>query len=83
MKHNNKYIYPKTVRETIEGKRHYNINEKEMLKTFNCGIGMVLSVDSERAEAIESKLSQYEMQPTRLGHVITGEGVQYEGELQF
>ena len=31
MKHNNKFIYPKTVRETIDGKRHYNINDKEKL----------------------------------------------------
>jgi len=26
MKHNNSYIYPKTVRTTIDGKRHYDIN---------------------------------------------------------
>ena len=26
---NNKYRYPKTVREVIEGKRHYNIDDKE------------------------------------------------------
>ena len=26
MKHNNKYIYPKTVRTTIDGKRHYDID---------------------------------------------------------
>ena len=31
MKRNNKFIYPKTVREAIEGKRHYNINDKEKL----------------------------------------------------
>ena len=31
MKHNNCYVYPKTMRETIDGKRHYNINEKEKL----------------------------------------------------
>ena len=31
MKKNNKYIYPKTVRETIEGLRHYNIKDKEKL----------------------------------------------------
>ena len=31
MKHNNKYIYPKTVRETIKGKRHYDIDSKEKL----------------------------------------------------
>jgi len=28
---NNKFIYPRTVREAIEGKRHYNINDKEKL----------------------------------------------------
>ena len=27
----NKFIYPRTVREAIEGKRHYNINDKEKL----------------------------------------------------
>ena len=31
MKHNNCYIYPKTVREMIEGKRHYEINGDEKL----------------------------------------------------
>ena len=31
MKRNNKYIYPKTVRETLDGIRHYNINDKEKL----------------------------------------------------
>ena len=31
MKKNNKYRYPKTVREMIEGLRHYNIKDKEKL----------------------------------------------------
>ena len=31
MKHNNKFVYPRTMRETIDGKRHYNINDKEKL----------------------------------------------------
>jgi hypothetical protein len=31
MKRENKFIYPKTVREAIEGRRHYNINDKEKL----------------------------------------------------
>jgi len=26
MKHNNSYIYPKTVRTDIDGKRHYDID---------------------------------------------------------
>ena len=31
MKRNNKYRYPKTIRESINGLRHYNINDKEKL----------------------------------------------------
>ena len=31
MKHNNKYVYPKTVRVSIDGKRHYDIDSKEKL----------------------------------------------------
>ena len=31
MKKNNKYRYPKTVREMIEGQRHYVINGKDKL----------------------------------------------------
>jgi len=31
LKHNNKYIYPKTIRVSIDGKRHYDINDKEKL----------------------------------------------------
>ena len=31
MKKNNKFRYPKTKREMIEGLRHYNIDDKEKL----------------------------------------------------
>ena len=31
MKRNNNYIYPKTIREMIDGKRHYEINGNEKL----------------------------------------------------
>ena len=31
MKRNNNYIYPKTIREMIDGKRHYEINGIEKL----------------------------------------------------
>ena len=30
MKHNNKYIYPKTIRETVEGVRHYSIKQEKL-----------------------------------------------------
>ena len=52
MKHNNKYIYPKTVRETIEGKRHYDIDSKEKLPSVevNC-CPVTLAVKSADAVA--------------------------------
>ena len=30
MKRNNSYIYPKTIREVIDGKRHYDINDSKL-----------------------------------------------------
>jgi len=52
MKHNNKYIYPKTVRETIEGKRHYDIDSKEKLPS----VTTILSAtqDPEKAQSLKA-----------------------------
>ena len=30
MKHNNCYIYPKSIRETIDGKRHYDTGKEKL-----------------------------------------------------
>ena len=45
MKHNNKFIYPKSMREVINGKRHYNINEKEKLPSVTTIISSTQSAD--------------------------------------
>jgi len=45
MKHNNKFIYPKSMREDINGKRHYNINEKEKLPSVTTIISATQSAD--------------------------------------
>ena len=52
MKHNNKYIYPKTVRETIKGKRHYDIDSKEKLPS----VTTILSntQDPEKAQSLKA-----------------------------
>ncbi|MFV0492176.1 MAG: phosphoribosylformylglycinamidine cyclo-ligase [Pseudorhodobacter sp.] len=55
------------------------MDEAELLKTFNCGIGMILAVAPERAEALVSLLTGAGERVVRLGEVIPGEGVIYSG----
>lgn len=57
------------------------IDGAEMLKTFNCGIGMVLVVAPDRADAISALLSEAGETVTAMGHVVSGQGVQYRGAL--
>lgn len=37
---------------------HGNVSEHEMLRTFNCGVGLILAVDNELAEQIVNFLNQ-------------------------
>ena len=65
MKHNNKFIYPKTVREAIDGKRHYNINDKEKLPS----VTTILSATepAEKREALAKwRESKGEEEATRI-----------------
>jgi len=55
--------------------------QAEMLKTFNAGIGMVVVVAADRAEAIAALLSDAGETVYRLGHVTQGAGVSYTGAL--
>ena len=50
MKHNNCYVYPKTVREAINGERHY-IADKEKLPS----VTTILSgtQDAEKAQSLQ------------------------------
>lgn len=55
--------------------------QSEVLKTFNAGIGMVLVVEADRAEALSAGLAEAGETVVRLGQVTTGEGVTYTGSL--
>jgi phosphoribosylformylglycinamidine cyclo-ligase len=55
--------------------------EAELLKTFNCGVGMIAVVAPDRAEALTALLSGLGETVVPLGHVTPGQGVSYRGAL--
>lgn len=57
------------------------IAEAEMLKTFNCGVGMVLVVAADQAESLTAVLTEAGESVTRIGEVTQTEGVSYRGAL--
>ncbi len=52
----------------------------EMLRTFNCGIGMVAVVAPDRADALAATLEGEGERVARIGTVVAGQGVAYSGE---
>ncbi|TQM93562.1 phosphoribosylformylglycinamidine cyclo-ligase [Roseinatronobacter monicus] len=57
------------------------LDQAELLKTFNAGIGMVLVVAPDRAEALTAVLRDAGEQVYLLGHVSEGAGLRYSGTL--
>ncbi len=53
----------------------------EMLKTFNCGIGLVLAVAAERADDLAALLAAAGETVVVLGRVAAGPGARFSGEL--
>lgn len=51
-----------------------NIDKDEMLRTFNCGIGMVLIVDASVADKIQTSLTQTGETVFRIGHISSHKG---------
>ena len=56
--------------------------QAELLKTFNCGIGMVAIVAADRAEALIAIFEEHGEDVTRIGTVTEGEGMAYSGALK-
>ena len=62
-----------------------NVAEREMLRTFNCGVGMMVVVKAEEAEAIAATFSQEGVAAAVIGQVTArdGEAVHYSGSLEL
>ncbi|SFA74212.1 phosphoribosylformylglycinamidine cyclo-ligase [Poseidonocella pacifica] len=57
------------------------LDETEMLKTFNAGLGMVVVVSADRADALAEGLARDGETVHRIGVITDGAGVSYEGRL--
>ncbi|WP_282021209.1 phosphoribosylformylglycinamidine cyclo-ligase [Ruegeria faecimaris] len=57
------------------------IAESEMLKTFNCGIGMIVVCGAEQADDLSALLAQAGETVSRIGTVTDTAGVAYSGKL--
>lgn len=57
------------------------MEEPELLKTFNSGIGMIAVVPAEMAEQAIAVFASEGHDAIRIGHIQQGEGVSYKGSL--
>jgi phosphoribosylformylglycinamidine cyclo-ligase len=60
------------------------VAESEMLRTFNCGIGMIVVASADKADAVMERLTKAGENPVRIGETVDhrdGERVRTSGRL--
>jgi len=60
-----------------------NIEEMEMLRTFNCGIGLIVVAAKENAGAVADAFKHAGERIAPIGEIVAGEGVQFSGNLKL
>ena len=65
--------------------REGGVAESEMLRTFNCGIGMIVVAQADKADEVEQALRAAGESPVRVGQIIArdGEPVVMSGKLKL
>ncbi|WVW85037.1 phosphoribosylamine-glycine ligase [Kwoniella bestiolae CBS 10118] len=59
------------------------VEAKEMVRTFNCGVGMVIVVDKSKVDEALSSLRENGEEGWVIGRVVAGKGVRYTGLERF
>lgn len=57
------------------------IEQAEMLKTFNCGVGMIVVAPADQAPAVTAALNEAGEAAFTIGALVAGEGISYSGAL--
>ncbi|HVT56203.1 MAG TPA: phosphoribosylformylglycinamidine cyclo-ligase [Xanthobacteraceae bacterium] len=59
-----------------------NVAEIEMLRTFNCGIGLIVVAAKEEADAVTRAFQHAGERIAPIGEIVGGEGVAFSGKLK-
>ncbi len=54
--------------------REGGVAELEMLRTFNCGIGLIIAAEAAKASLVETALRDAGEQPIRIGEIVAHDG---------
>jgi phosphoribosylformylglycinamidine cyclo-ligase len=57
--------------------QHGNVEQNEMYRTFNCGVGMVVVASSDEADAIINNLNENGTRAWRLGNIESADGAAF------